>query len=44
MRRMTAQAAFPHPFVFKDKGTALRRVTLEAGFVMAQQAGPAALE
>jgi hypothetical protein len=41
---MTAQATFAHSFVLKDKGTALRRVTLEAGFVMAQQADAAALE
>lgn len=44
MRRMTAQATFPHPFVLENERTALRGMTLQAGLVMAQETSATAFE
>lgn len=41
---MTAHATFAQRFVLEDKWTSLRRVTLEACFVLTEQADAAALE
>src|SRR5437763_4028113 len=41
---MAAHATFSERFVLENKRTALRSVTLEAGFVLAEQRGAAALE
>lgn len=37
MRRMTGGATFAHRFVFENKRSALRRMTLRAGLVRAQK-------
>ena len=44
MWRMAADASFAHGFMLEDEGTALRRVALETGFVVAQQRGAPTLE
>jgi hypothetical protein len=44
VRRMANGATLPHGFVLIDKWTALLRVTLEAGFVLAQKSEAAGFE
>src|ERR1051326_3909810 len=44
VRRMATDAAFAERFVLEDERPALRSVTLETGFVVAEQRGSATLE
>jgi hypothetical protein len=44
VRRMTDHASFAHCFMFEDEWTVLRRMALEAGFVLTEESDAAALE
>jgi hypothetical protein len=44
MRRMAGHATFAERFVLENEWASLRGVTLETGFVLAQQGHPAAFE